>query len=60
MRQKRYSQNAYGIKNGRGDLYKQIGELRDILYKETQLLTADVAELRGMMRIHLQESLEKH
>lgn len=60
MRQKRYAQNAYGIKNGRGDLYKQIGELRDILYKETQLLTADVAELRGMMRIHLQESLEKH
>jgi|TARA_R110000824_G_scaffold205924_1_gene390869 hypothetical protein len=60
MRQKRYAQNTYGIKNGRGDLYKQIGELRDILYKETQLLTADVAELRGMMRIHLQESLEKH
>ena len=26
MRQKRYAQNAYGIKNGRGDLYKQIGD----------------------------------
>lgn len=59
-RQKRYSKNNYGVKNGRGDLYKQVGELRDILYKETQLLTSDVAELRGMMRIYLQESLKKH
>ena len=59
IRQKRYNNKNYGIKNGRGDLYKQIGKLQDDMHRETQLLTADVAELRGMLRVHLKENTSK-
>ncbi len=60
IRQKRYNDRNYGIKNGRGDLFKQIGKLQDDMHRETQLLTSDVAELRGMLRVHLKESTSKH
>ena len=59
IRQKRYNNKNYGVKNGRGDLYKQIGKLQDDMHRETQLLTSDVAELRGMLRVHLKESSNK-
>ena len=59
-RQKRHSERNYGIKNGRGDLFKQIGKLQDDMHRETQHLTSDVAELRGMLRVHLKESASKH
>ena len=60
IRQKRYNDRNYGIKNGRGDLFKQIGKLQDDMHRETQHLTSDVAELRGMLRVHLKESASKH
>jgi hypothetical protein len=60
IRQKRYNNKNYGIKNGRGDLFKQIGKLQDDMHRETQLLTSDVAELRGMLRVHLKENASKH
>ena len=60
IRQKRYNDRNYGIKNGRGDLFNQIGKLQDDMHRETQLLTSDVAELRGMLRVHLKESAGKH
>jgi len=59
IRQKRYNNKNYGVKNGRGDLYKQIGKLQDDMHRETQLLTSDVAELRGMLRVHLKEISNK-
>jgi hypothetical protein len=59
IRQKRYNNKNYGIKNGRGDLYLQIGKLQDDMHRETQLLTSDVAEIRGMLRVHLKESSYK-
>ncbi len=60
IRQKRYNAANYGVKNGRGDLFKQIGKLQDDMHRETQHLTSDVAELRGMLRVHLKESAGKH
>ena len=60
IRQKRYNDRNYGMKNGRGDLYQQMGKLHDLVYRETQILTADVAELRGMLNVHLKESVGKH
>ena len=59
IRQKRYNNKNYGVKNGRGDLYLQIGKLQDDMHRETQLLTSDVAELRGMLRVHLKETSNK-
>ena len=59
IRQKRYNNKNYGVKNGRGDLFIQIGKLQDDMHRETQHLTSDVAELRGMMRVHLKESSNK-
>jgi hypothetical protein len=60
IRQKRYNDKNYGIKNGRGDLFLQIGKLQDDMHRETQLLTSDVAELRGMLRVHLKETSRAH
>jgi hypothetical protein len=60
IRQKRYNDRNYGIKNGRGDLFLQIGKLQDDMHRETQLLTSDVAELRGMLRVHLKETSRAH
>lgn len=60
IRQKRYNDKNYGVKNGRGDLFIQIGKLQDDMHRETQLLTSDVAELRGMLRVHLKESVGKY
>ena len=60
IRQKRYNDKNYGIKNGRGDLFLQIGKLQDEMHRETQLLTSDVAELRGMLRVHLKETSRAH
>jgi hypothetical protein len=39
IRQKRYNDRNYGIKNGRGDLFLQIGKLQDDMHRETQLPT---------------------
>jgi len=60
IRQKRYNNKNYGMKNGRGDLYEQMGKLYDLVHEETRLLTADVSELRGMLNVHLKESSKKH
>ena len=60
IRQKKYNTQNYGIKNGRGDLFKQIGKLQDDMHRENQRLTSDVAEIRGMLRVHLKESAGKH
>jgi hypothetical protein len=60
IRQKRYNDRNYGVKNGRGDLFIQIGKLQDDMHRETQLLTSDVAELRGMLRVHLKETSKSH
>ena len=60
IRQKRYNDKNYGVKNGRGDLFIQIGKLQDDMHRETQLLTSDVAELRGMLRVHLKETSKSH
>ena len=60
IRQKRYNDRNYGVKNGRGDLFLQIGKLQDEMHRETQLLTSDVAELRGMLRVHLRENSRSH
>ena len=60
IRQRRYNDRNYGIKNGRGDLFIQIGKLQDDMHRETQLLTAEVSELRGMLRVHLKESAGRH
>ena len=60
IRQRRYNDRNYGIKNGRGDLFIQIGKLQDDMHRETQLLTAEVSELRGMLRVHLKESVGRH
>lgn len=60
IRQKRHNETHYGVKNGRGDLFKQIGKLQDDMHRENQRLTSDVAELRGMLRVHLKESASKH
>jgi hypothetical protein len=60
IRQKRYNDRNYGVKNGRGDLFLQIGKLQDEMHRETQLLTSDVAELRGMLRVHLRETSRSH
>jgi len=60
IRQKRYNDRNYGVKNGRGDLFLQIGKLQDEMHRETQLLTSDVAELRGMLRVHLKETSRAH
>ena len=59
IRQKRYNNKNYGVKNGRGDLYKQIGKLQYDMHRETQLLTSEVSELRGMLRVHLRETSNK-
>ena len=59
IRQKRYNNKNYGVKNGRGDLYKQIGKLQDDMHREPQLLTSAVSELRGMLRVHLRETSNK-
>ena len=60
IRQKRYNNRNYGMKNGRGDLYEQMGKLHDMVWKETRILNADVAELRGMLNVHLRENTGKH
>ena len=60
IRQKKHNDKNYGIRNGRGDLFLQIGKLQDDMHRETQLLTSDVAELRGMLRVHLKETSRAH
>ena len=46
--QKRSAQN-YGVKNGRGDLFKQIGNLQDDIID----LREDVAEMKGTLKAHI-------
>ena len=46
IKQQKNSRANYGIKNGRGDLFFQIGKLQDSIIE----IREDVAELRGMMR----------
>ena len=55
LRQKKYNRINYGVKNGRGDLYKQVGALYDLVYKDVGELKTNMAELRGMFNMHIQE-----
>ena len=49
IRQKRHSEKNYGIKNGRGDLFTQIGNLQDDIID----LREDVAEMKGTLKAHI-------
>lgn len=49
IRQQKSSRFNYGIKNGRGDLITQVGNLQD----EVINLREDVAEIKGTLRAHI-------
>jgi len=60
IRQKKYNNQNYGVKNGRGDLYKQVGQLYDLVYRELGGVKEDVAELRGMFTVHINSEVLKN
>ena len=49
IRQQKSSRFNYGIKNGRGDLITQVGNLQD----EVINLREDVAEIKGTLKAHI-------
>ncbi|SVC59154.1 uncharacterized protein METZ01_LOCUS312008 [marine metagenome] len=49
LRQQKSSRSNYGIKNGRGDLFTQIGNLQDDIID----LREDVAEMKGTLKAHI-------
>jgi len=49
IRQQKNSKDNYGVKNGRGDLFKQIGNLQDDIID----LREDVAEMKGTLKAHI-------
>ena len=49
IKQQKQSAHNYGIKNGRGDLFKQLGSVQDDIMD----LREDVAEMKGTLRAHL-------
>jgi len=49
IRQQKSSRSNYGIKNGRGDLFTQIGNLQDDIID----LREDVAEMKGTLKAHI-------
>ena len=49
IKQQKSSRSNYGIKNGRGDLFCQVGKLQDSIIE----IREDVAELKGIMRGHI-------
>ena len=55
IKQQKSSRSNYGIKNGRGDLFCQVGKLQDSVIE----IREDVAELKGIMRGRL-ESARTH
>ena len=52
IRQQKNSKDNYGVKNGRGDLFKQIGNLQDDIIE----LREDVAEMKGTLKAHIMVS----
>ena len=49
IKQQKRSADNYGVKNGRGDLFKQIGNLQDDIID----LREDVAEMKGTLKAHI-------
>ena len=49
IKQQKRSADNYGVKNGRGDLFKQIGNLQDDIMD----LREDVAEMKGTLKAHI-------
>ena len=49
IKQQKQSAHNYGVKNGRGDLFKQIGNLQDDIID----LREDVAEMKGTLKAHI-------
>ena len=49
IRQQKSSRSNYGIKNGRGDLFTQIGNLQDDIID----LREDEAEMKGTLKAHI-------
>jgi len=49
IKQQRRSADNYGVKNGRGNLFKQIGDLQDDIIE----LRQDVAEVKGTLKAQL-------
>ncbi len=49
IKQQKRSADNYGVKNGRGDLFKQIGDLQDDIID----LREDVAEMKGTLKAHI-------
>ena len=52
IKQQKQSAHNYGVKNGRGDLFKQIGNLQDDIID----LREDVAEMKGTLKAHIMVS----
>jgi hypothetical protein len=52
IKQQKNSRVNYGIKNGRGDLFCQVGKLQDSIIE----IRGEVAELKGLMRGHIESS----
>ncbi len=49
IKQQKRSVHNYGVKNGRGDLITQIGNLQDDIID----LREDVAEMKGTLKAHI-------
>ena len=54
IRQQKSSRFNYGIKNGRGDLISQVGDLQDDIIN----LREDVAEIKGTLKAHIMAGSE--
>ena len=54
IRQQKSSRINYGIKNGRGDLISQVGDLQDDIVN----LREDVAEIKGTLKAHIMAGLK--
>jgi len=48
IRQRKNNLNNVGIKNGRGDLFRQVGKLQD----EMAEVREDLAEVKGILKVY--------
>jgi hypothetical protein len=55
LKNKRANSENYGIKNGRGNLFQQVGKLQDDMME----IREDVAEVKGAMRVLLSDKEAK-
>tara|TARA_B100000902_G_scaffold319079_1_gene311220 strand:+ start:3378 stop:3617 length:240 start_codon:yes stop_codon:yes gene_type:complete len=55
LKNKRANSENYGIKNGRGNLFQQVGKLQDDMVE----IREDVAEVKGAMRVLLSDKEAK-